>query len=67
MPQSVLDAVKSGIWDFEPQECESDQYPSTNALPGTKEKLAVLSARLKQGVPLWHPGDRQGYDDSSVD
>ncbi len=64
MPQSVLDAIKLGIWDFEPEEHKSDQYDSTPALPGTDEKLAILSARVSQGLPLWHPDDRRSYDDA---
>ena len=64
VPQSVLDAIKLGIWDFEPEEQESNRYSSTDALPGTHEKLAVLSARVREGLPLWHPEDRRTYDDS---
>ncbi len=29
----------------------------TMALPGTPEKMAVLSARLFAGLALWHPQD----------
>ena len=65
MPSSVLDAIKLGIWDFEPEECESTQFDSTSALPGTNEKLAVLSARVSRGLPLWHPEDRRTFDDAS--
>ncbi len=64
MPQSVLDAIKLGIWDFEPEGHESDQYDSTHAMPGTDEKLAILSKRVRQGLPLWHPNDRRSYDDA---
>ncbi len=65
MPQSVLDAIKSGVWDFEPEEYKENQYDSTGALPGTDEKLAILSARVSQGLPLWHSDDRRTYDDNS--
>jgi hypothetical protein len=64
VPQSVLDAIKLGIWDYEPEGCESNQFDSTSALPGTSEKLAILSARVSKGLPLWHPDDRRSYDDS---
>ncbi|MCR9292068.1 MAG: hypothetical protein NXI32_05070 [bacterium] len=30
---------------------------STNARPGTKEKVEVLRARLENGELLWHEGD----------
>ncbi len=65
VPESVLDAIKLGIWDFEPEKHESNQYSSTHAMPGTHEKLAILSARVSQGLPLWHPDDRRTYDDTS--
>ncbi len=63
MPQSVLDAIKLGIWDYEPEEHKSAEYDATRALPGTLEKLEVLSARVSQGLPLWHPNDRRSYDE----
>jgi len=66
MPDSVLDAIKQGMWDFEPQEFDELDYDSTVALPGTDEKLGVLSARLQCGLPLWHPEDRRSYDDSQM-
>lgn len=66
MARSVLDAIKLGLWDFEPEDHESTDYASTRALPGTHEKLAVLSQRVKQGLPLWHPDDRCSYDDGEI-
>jgi hypothetical protein len=47
-----------GLWDFEPPEVESGQFDSTDAMPGTKAKLDVLAQRVQNGLPLWHPGDR---------
>ena len=58
MPKSVLEAIKLGLWDFEPPEVESGQFDSTEAMPGTKAKLAVLAERVQCGLPLWHPNDR---------
>lgn len=58
MPHTVIEAIQQGIWDFEPQEADAAQYPETDALPGTREKLAVLASRLHAGLPLWHPQDR---------
>ncbi len=63
VPQSVLDAIKLGMWDFEPEQHKSDDYDPTGALPGTHEKLAILSERVSRGLPLWHPDDRRTYDD----
>ena len=57
-PRSVLEAIKMGLWDFEPPEVESSQFDSTEAMPGTKAKLNVLAERVQSGLPLWHPQDR---------
>lgn len=58
MPRSVLEAIKMGFWDFEPPEVECSEFDSTEAMPGTKAKLAVLAERVESGLPLWHPSDR---------
>ncbi len=47
-----------GMWDFEPPEVESDEFECTEAMPGTKAKLEVLANRVENGLPLWHPDDR---------
>ena len=67
MPHSVLDAIKLGMWDFEPDDRGSTDFSSTQALPGTDEKLEVLSERVSRGLPLWHPKDRRSYDESIRD
>ncbi len=64
MASSVLDAIKSGIWDYEPEKTVANQYDSTEAMPGSNEKLAILARRVESGLPLWHPSDRRSYDDS---
>ena len=64
MPESVLDAIRQGQWDFEPKDVESNDYNSTSALPGSNEKIDALASRALEGLPLWHPEDRQSYDDS---
>jgi len=68
-PRSVLEAIKMGLWDFEPPEVESKQFDSTEAMPGTKAKLEVLARRVQRGLPLWHPGDRDEVpeDHSQID
>jgi hypothetical protein len=60
---SVLEAIRDGLWDFEPCELERGQYAATKAMPGTREKLDVLALRAAQGLPLWHSDDRVEYDD----
>lgn len=64
MRDSVLDAIKQGHWDFEPDTVEANDYDSTPALPGSNEKITMLAERVTSGLPLWHPEDRISYDDS---
>lgn len=65
MPKSVLEAIASGVWNFEPEKIETGDFPHTEALPGTETKLQVLSERLRLGLPLWHPNDRRHYSDQA--
>ena len=64
MPESVLEAIRQGQWDFEPERVRDDDYHSTSALPGSEEKIGILASRAQDGLPLWHPKDRKSYDDS---
>ena len=61
--KSVLEAIKEGVWDFEPTQVEEDHFDATGAMPGTREKLSILAARVQSGLPLWHGGDRTDYED----
>ena len=67
MANSVLEAIKEGIWDYEPEEANEEQYSSTPAMPGSGGKLEILAQRLALGLPLWHSADRQTYDDNDHD
>ena len=59
---SVIDAVRLGMWDFEPDDQDASDFEATRAMPGTDEKLVVMAERVRQGLPLWHPEDRRTYD-----
>lgn len=63
MPTSVLDAIREGQWDYEPQAISEEKFDSTKAMPGSYEKLEVLAQRVKAGLPLWHGADRIDYDE----
>ncbi len=63
MARSVFDAIKEGNWNFELDD-SSRPCPATGAMPGTQEKLDILAARLREGLPLWNPEDRRTYDDN---
>lgn len=64
MRDSVLDAIRNGQWDFEPETVEANEFESTHSLPGSEDKIKMLADRAKEGLPLWHPEDRRSYDDS---
>jgi hypothetical protein len=40
---------------------ETDGFESTEAPAGSNDKLQVLAARIKAGLPLWHHDDRPDY------
>lgn len=63
VPNSVIEAIQLGIWDYEPEEAPRKNYDKTGAMPGSSEKLSVLADRVQQGQPLWHPEDRRVYQD----
>jgi hypothetical protein len=63
VPNSVLEAIKLGLWDFEPENVDETRFASTKAMPGTHEKLAILAQRVQKGLPLWHSQDRRDYED----
>lgn len=62
MPRSVLEAIKMGIWDYEPPEVEYSEFEPADAMPGTKEKLSILAERARRGLPLWHIYDREDME-----
>jgi hypothetical protein len=66
MPKNIVEAIRNGQWDFEPQPAPEIFQP-TNALPGTTEKLDIIRERVRQGLPLWNENDRRTYDDSEKD
>ena len=63
MGRSVLEAIREGLWDYEPPLLRPADYSSTRAMPGTREKIDVLAQRAEMGLPLWHDHDRMEYDD----
>jgi hypothetical protein len=63
---SVLDAIREGMWDYEPPVLQPTDYASTRAMPGTNEKIDILAKRAELGLPLWHDHDRTDYDDEDL-
>jgi hypothetical protein len=62
VPRSVLEAIRMGIWDFEPPEVAYNRFQAANAMPGTSEKLCMLAERAQKGLPLWHINDRNDVE-----
>jgi hypothetical protein len=60
--KSVLEAIQEGFWDFEPAQTPENQFESTDAMPGTDEKVRVLASRVRAGLPLWHSADRDDME-----
>jgi hypothetical protein len=67
MFKNVLEAIQDGDWFFEPDDVDPKLYPATMAVPGTDEKLEVMAARVRAGLPLWHKSDRPDYDEPNGD
>jgi hypothetical protein len=63
VPISILEAIKMGLWDFEPEDVRTEEFRATGAMPGTDAKLSILAERVRRGLPLWHPSDRQDVEE----
>lgn len=66
MLRNVLDAIREGDWYFEPEGVDPTGFTATSAIPGSKEKVAVMADRASAGLPLWHVSDRPDYDDYDI-
>ena len=60
---NIHDAIRLGKWDFEPEDVEDSSFDPTSAMPGSEEKLNILAARARAGLPLWNSNDRTDYDE----
>ena len=61
---NIHDAIRLGKWDYEPEDVDDSTFDPTSAMPGTDEKLEILAARARAGLPLWNSNDRTDYDES---
>lgn len=62
-PQTVLDAIRMKLWNYEPGEIDAEDFEACPSMPGTPDKLTMLAERVRRGLPLWHPADRQDCED----
>jgi len=67
VPNSILDAIKLGYWNYEPDQVPETDYNATRALPGTSAKLKIMAERIQRGLPLWHPADALSFEDLESD
>jgi hypothetical protein len=58
---SILEAVKMGLWHCLPHTVDYDELEASDAMPGTREKLDMLAEHLRRAVPVRH------FDDSLDD
>ncbi len=63
-PQTVLEAIRMKLWDFEPTPSGQDDFEACASMPGTTAKLSILADRVRRGLPLWHPGDRRDLEEA---
>ncbi len=63
MRNTILEAIKQGVWDFEPEKVPFDEFEACREMPGTPGKLLALAERVRLGLPLWHPDDRQDSEE----
>jgi hypothetical protein len=64
VPSTVLEAIKLGLWDFEPHNVETENFEACASMPGSEAKLQALAERVRRGLPLWHPDDRLEFEES---
>ena len=61
---SLLEAVKMGLWYFQPHTVDYGELEASDAMPGTREKLDVLAEHLRRNMPNWRergcPEDHRG-------
>jgi hypothetical protein len=59
--RNVFDAIVECGHDEDFNPAETEEFRSTEAPAGSREKIAILAERVQRGMPLWHPSDRCDY------
>ena len=63
MANSILEALKMGLWEFQPHTVDFSELEASDAMPGEREKLDILAEHLRRDLPIWHVGDRPDRND----
>ena len=61
LDRNVFQAISKFGHDEDFAPLETDEFGSTEAPAGSRQKLDVLAERVAQGLPLWHEQDRTDY------
>jgi len=59
--RNVFEAINKFGHDEDFAPLETEEFSATEAPAGSSEKLDVLAARVREGLPLWHHDDRPDY------
>jgi hypothetical protein len=59
--RNVFDAILECGHDEDFVPAETEEWVSTEAPAGSREKIELLAERVRKGLPLWHPSDRGDY------
>jgi len=51
---SILEAVKMGLWDFQPHTVDTSELEASDGMPGAREKLDILAEHLRRDLPISH-------------
>ncbi|HUS39896.1 MAG TPA: hypothetical protein VMX74_10625 [Pirellulales bacterium] len=59
--RNVFEAISRFGHDEDFSPLETEEFESTEAPAGSREKLDILAQRVQEGQPLWHREDRPDY------
>ena len=44
MPSTILEAIRLGVWNFEPDDVQFKEFDACCAMPGTTDKVLALAS-----------------------
>lgn len=59
--RNVFDAIMENGHDEDFAPVETEEFVPTDAPAGSRAKIEILAERVRKGLPLWHPMDRNDY------
>jgi hypothetical protein len=58
MTNTFWEAIKIGLWDFQPHTVDVGELEPYDETPGAREKLEVLTEHLRRTAACWEHDDR---------